>query len=191
MSCASENGALCVPDAAFAKRLCDASYPDVALVLMAKDSPFSRMFLRGDVEAWNAEEGASARARLHFDEEVVVLKKRTPASNGIVVGAGGGFLVLRWDGNCYTLEDAELTTKRPPAPKHAPIPWRHLTDRTREALLQNERIHAAYQRRGKECKGAVSGEVTKACELADTALSETVVAEVRGGVPIPTPDRLP
>jgi hypothetical protein len=136
MSCASEEEGVCFPDPAFARRLCDASYPDVALVLMAKESPFSRMFLRGDV-------------------------------------------------------DGELTLKRPPAPKHSGIAWRHLTERTRDALLQNDKIHAAFQRRGKECKGVISGEVSKACETADAALSAAVVGEVRAGMPIPTPDRLP
>ena len=46
-------------------------------------------------------------------------------------------------------------------------------------------------KRGKECKGAVSGEVTKACETADNGLSSAVVAEIRGGLAIPTPEHLP
>ena len=45
--------------------------------------------------------------------------------------------------------------------------------------------------RRKECKGAVSGEVTKACETADNGLSSAVVAEIRGGLAIPTPEHLP
>jgi hypothetical protein len=98
---------------------------------------------------------------------------------------------MRWDGNCYTLEDAELTTKKPPAPKHAPIPWRLYAEPTKTALLKSPKVLAAYQRRGKECKGAISGEVTRACEQADTALSTAVVAEIRGGMIIPPPERLP
>ncbi len=190
MSCASD-GPLCVPEPAFAKRLCDGAYPDVGLVLLAKDAPFTRMYVAGDVEAWNADGGRSARTRLRFDEEVLVLRKRTPPAGGVVVGTGGGFLVMRWDGTCYTLEEAEVTGRKPPAVKHAPIPWRYLAERTRTALLESPKVMTAYQRRGKECKGAVSGEVTKPCEQADGALSAAIVAEVRGGLRVPTPERLP
>ncbi len=190
MSCASD-GALCTPEPRFAKRLCDGSYPDVGLILLAKDAPFTRMFVASDIDAWNADGGRSARTRLRFDEEVLVLRKRTPPAGGIVVGAGGGFLVMRWDGTCYTLEDAEVTARRPPAAKHAPIPWRYLAERTRTALLESPKILTAYQRRGKECKGATSGEVTRSCESADAALSAAIVAEVRGGLRVPTPERLP
>ncbi len=190
-TCAKGVSDPCVPDAAFVKRLCDGSYPDVALALHGKDTPFTRIWLRGDVDGWNADSGASARARLRTDEEVLVLRKRTAPANGIVVGAGGGYLVMRWDGNCYTLEDGELATRRPRAPKQAPIPWRFLEEKTRNALLARPKVLAAFQRRGKECKGAVSGDVSRACETADAALSEAVVAEVRTGIALPLPEKLP
>lgn len=189
-TCTPSEGA-CVPDASFVKRLCAGSFPDVALVLFAKDTPFSRMYLRADVDGWNADGGASARARLLFDEEVLVLKRRAAKATGIVVGAGGGYLVLRWDGNCYTLDDNELSTKRPPTPKHASIPWRFYSEPTKNALLQSPKVLAAYQRRGRECKGAMTGEVSRPCEQADAALSAAVVAEIRAGAAIPTPERLP
>jgi hypothetical protein len=190
--CATPNAAVCVPDFGFVKKMCNGSFPDVALVLMAKDAPFTRVYMKGDVDGWNADGGASARARLHYDEEMLVLRRRTPPANGIVVGSGGaGYLVMRWDGNCYTLEDTELTTRKPPAPKHAPIPWRLYSEPTKTALLKSPKVLAAYQRRGKECKGAISGEVTRACEQADTALSAAVIAEIRGGMIIPQPEKLP
>jgi len=74
-----------------------------------------------------------------------------------------------------------------------PIPWRRLEDRTKDALRKSPggRVLAAYQKRGKECKGALSGEVTRACEQADTALSNAVVAEIRGGLTLPVPEHLP
>lgn len=179
-----------MPDAAFVKRLCNGAFPDVALAILGRDTPFSRIYMKGDVDAWNAEV-ASVRARLLFDEEMLVLKRKTAPANGILVGAGTGYLVLRWDGNCYTLEDGELTAKKPPQPKHGPIPWRQLADATRDALLKRANVLAAYRRRGKECKGAMSGVVTVACERADTALSAAVVAEIRAGMVLPTPDRVP
>lgn len=190
-ACARPGEDPCVPEVAFAKRLCDGSFPDVALHLFGKDAPFSRVYLRGDLDGWNADGGASARARLFLDEEVLVLRRRAAPTNGIVVGAGGGYLVARWDGNCYTLDDGEVTTKRPRLPRHAPIPWRFLDESTRSALLGRPKVLGAFQKRGKECKGAVSGQVTRACEQADVALSEAVVAEVRAGISLPMPSRLP
>jgi hypothetical protein len=191
-ACASAESPVCVPDFAFVKRMCNGSFPDVALVLMAKDAPFTRMYMKGDVDGWNADGGASARARLRFDEEMLVLRRRSPPAGGIVVGSGGaGYLVMRWDGNCYTLEDGELTTKKPASPKHAPIPWRLYSEKTKASLLEKPKVLAAYQKRGKECKGAISGEVTRACEQADTALSMAIVAEIRGGLTLPTPEHLP
>jgi hypothetical protein len=191
-SCATQGDSVCTPDVDFANRMCNGSYPDVALVLFQKESPFTRMYLRGDVDGWNAEGGLSARARLAFDEEVLVLKKREAPKNGIIVnGAGAQYLVIRWDGNCYTLSDGEITARKPPVSKHSSIAWRYLGERVREALTQNPKILAAYQRRGKECKGATSGDVTKACEQADTALSAAIVSEVRSGLAIPTPEKVP
>jgi hypothetical protein len=107
------------------------------------------------------------------------------------VGAGASFLVMRWDGNCYTLDEGELTTKKPPAAKHGPIPWRWISDRTKDALLTSPKVLAAFQRRAKECQGVSSGDISRACEHADQALSAAVVAEVRGGLAIPTPDYRP
>lgn len=182
----------CVPDPAFVKRLCNTPFFDVALTLFAKESPFTRMYLKGDVEAWNADGGASARAKLAFDEEVLALRRRATPAGGMVVGSGGaGWLVLRWDGNCYSLEEGELTEKRPPQPKGAPLPFRLYEPETKDALLKNARILAAYKKRGKECKGAISGDVSRACEQADTALSVQIVTEIRGGLTLPLPSKLP
>jgi hypothetical protein len=171
--------------------LCSGAYPDVALVLMAKDAPFTHMYLRGNVDGWNADGGASTRARLAFDEEVLVLRRRAAAPSGIVVGNGAAFLVMRWDGNCYTLEESELTARKPPAVKHGPIPWRFYGERTKDELSKSPKVLAAVQKRGRECKGASRGDVSLTCEQADVALSAAVVAEIRGGKSIPTPDRRP
>ncbi|HSQ64526.1 MAG TPA: hypothetical protein VLM85_14985 [Polyangiaceae bacterium] len=191
-SCAGGSTDPCVPDAGFVKRLCDGSYPDVALLLMSKDMPFTHAYLRGSVDGWNAEGGASARAKLLFDEEVLILKKRSGNTpGGIQVSGSGGYLVMRWDGNCYTLDDGEVTTHRPPAPKGAPIVWRFLQPSTQDALSQTPQVSTASIKRSKECKGATSGDVSLACQKADEALSVAVVAAVRGGATIPTPARAP
>ena len=75
----------CMPPAAFVKRLCGGFYPDVALGLFAKGSPFTRGYLTRDTEAWNASGGASSSDKLLFDEEVLVLYRRVPDTGGMVV----------------------------------------------------------------------------------------------------------
>lgn len=180
-----------MPDPIFVKRLCDASYPDVALILMSKSMPFSHAYLRGDVDGWNAEGGASARAKLKFDEEVLILRKRSGNTGGMQVSGSGGYLVMRWDGNCYTLGEDEITMRKPPSPKSAPITWRFLAPTTKDALYENDQVKAAVDKRGKECKGATSGDVTLACQRADEALSAIVAAAVRSGATVPTPQRIP
>ena len=184
-ACAEPGSDICVPGAAFADRVCNGAQPDLALALFAKGSPWTRIYLKGDVDGWNAEGGASARARLQFDEEVVVLKRRLPPKNSVIVGAAAGYQVMRWDGNCYSLEEGEITARHPPRAKHPLIMWRYLTEGTRDVLLADPNIKRAYDKRGKECKGAMSGEVPIACEHADTALSDGVVDAVKGGLTVP------
>jgi hypothetical protein len=182
----------CVPDAAYVKRLCGGSFPELPLVIMSKEAPFTRMYLQREVDAWNAEGGPSPRVRLPLDEEVVVLKRRAAPANAIVVGAGGGYLVMRWDGNCYTLEDSEVTAKKPPSPKHAAIPWRFYSEPMREALSKSPRVQKALERRTKDCKDAPSrGEVGRACAEAEAALGDAVVTEVKSGAALPIPEWRP
>jgi len=190
-TCAVTKDDLCLPDAAFVARLCDGAYPDAALAMMNGKSQFSRVWVRGETEGWNADVGKSARAHLRASEEVLVLKRRHAPKNGIVVGAGGGYLVMRWDGNCYTLDDGEVLTTKPASPRHAPLAWQLLEPPTKDALLSSPRVLEAFKKRGKECKGVTSGEVSKACELADAALTEAVVREVRAGLTLPVPQKLP
>jgi hypothetical protein len=128
---------------------------------------------------------------LVFDEEILVVGRRAPAG-GMQVSGASGYVALRWDGACVSLDDGEVTLKKPPAPKSALLAWRTIGEKTRDALLADAKVLAAYQKRGKECKGATSGEVTKACETADKALSAAVVDAVRAGaVALPKPEKLP
>src|SRR5256885_6940989 len=116
---------LCLPSGSYAKKLCGGIYPEVALGLFAKGTPFTRVYLAGDVDAWNASGGLTHRARLAFDEEVIVLAKHAPGGSGgiVMTGMQASFDVLRWDGTCVSVMEGELTTKRPPAAKPAAVPF--------------------------------------------------------------------
>jgi hypothetical protein len=198
-ACAAEgtlkDATLCMPDRAYAKKLCSGTYPEVALGLFGKSMPFTRVYLAGDVEAWNASGGRTHRAKLAFDEEVLVLAKNGAAATGgiVMTGAQASYDVLRWDGSCVSVMDGELTTKRPPAAKPADVSFSRLEETTRHALLEAPKVKAKHVALGKAC--VISATATtadrKACEKADKAFTLAIVESVRGGAVLPSPARRP
>jgi len=189
---------LCMPERAFSKKLCTGIYPEVALGLFAKGTPFTRIYLAGDVEAWNASGGRTHRTKLAFDEEVLVLSKNgAGAGAGIVMtGAQASFDVLRWDGSCVSVMEGEITARKPPAPKPADVSFSRLEESTRHALLATPKIKATHNALFKACGSATSITATaadkKACEKADRAFSLSIVDAVRAGTAaLPAPNRRP
>ncbi|HLK37576.1 MAG TPA: hypothetical protein VKU41_12540 [Polyangiaceae bacterium] len=180
LKCADPSAAVCAPPGDFVDRLCARPHQDLALALFAKATPFTRLYLRGKLD------------ELAFDEEVLALRFRAPPKNGVVVGsANGSYDVLRWDGTCATGVEAEMITRaRPPRPRTARVKWHRMAGPTQDALVAaSDAIKQARTRRGKECKGAMTGDVSAACEKADQALADSVVDYVRsGGGGLPEPD---
>ena len=192
-ACADAGDKLCMPPAAFVKRLCGGFFPEVALTMLAKGTPWTRGYLRvKSTEAWNASGGVSSADKVVFDEEFVILSHRKADTGGMQVsGAGGGYDVLRWDGTCASLMDEEVTLSTPPVPKHAKIPWKSLDDKVRNALLSDDKVSRVYAARQKECKGATMGDVSLKCVKVDAELSVVIVDYVRGGGSLPPPPKLP
>ncbi|HEY8078086.1 MAG TPA: hypothetical protein VIF62_28360 [Labilithrix sp.] len=184
-----KDGKACLPPADYAKKLCGGVYPEVALGLFAKGTPFTRAWLAGDVDAWNASGGLTHRARLAFDEEVLVLAKHAPGGSGgiVMTGMQASFDVLRWDGTCVSVMEGELSLKRPPKPLPAPVPFSHLEETTRRALLASPRVKSTYADLSKAC----SGEKPAACEKAEKSFAQAIVEHVRSGAALPTPARRP
>ena len=181
----------CLPNPKFVRKLCNNRFPSMALYLFG-NSKWVRGYLTRKTEAWNASGGASAGGYVEFDEEVLLLAERKADTGGMQVsGAGGGYDALRWDGSCVTLSGEELTRDRPPQPKNPGIEWRFLDDNVQEALRKDEKVNAAYLERRKECKGAVSGDVSAKCVKVDKSLSEAIVGFVRGGGSLPVPTTQP
>ena len=185
VACASTSNGVCVMSDAFVERICKTQSADVALALLRKGTPWTRGYLTRDTEAWNASGGGSSRSKMLFDEEVVVLRKR--AASAMMVGQGGSYDAVRWDGSCVTLAEEEMTLKKPPRQRSSPISWRYLDTATRDALAADPKVGPAQDKRRKECKGATSGEVSTTCIKADTALSEAIVEFVRQGGELPAP----
>jgi hypothetical protein len=181
---------ICAPPRGFVKTLCDGyPKPDVALIMFNKDSPFTRVYLNRNMEAWYTSGQQSTSAKLIFDEEVVVLAHIKPKAGGMVIGNGGSnYDVLRIDGVCSSVEPEAITTRRPPAPKYATIPWQHLEPNVRDALLADPNISKADAARRKECKGTTSlGVISPACAKADDKLSLTIADYVTHGGQSPMP----
>jgi hypothetical protein len=174
-----------VPAEEAVNRICRVQESHVAFALFSKGSPWTRAYLTRDADAWYASGGASARGKVMFDEEVIILRKR--AAGGIVQGQGGGYDVVRWDGSCASLQAEEVTMKKPPKAKHPPIGWKNVESKTRDALLTDAKVMALFEKRRKECKGANTGDVSLACVKADAALDAGIVEFVRGGGAVPTP----
>lgn len=185
---------LCLPEPAYAKKLCGGTYPEVALGLFGRGTPWTRVYLAGDVEAWNATGGRTHRTKLAFDEEVLVLGKHGASSAGgiVMTGAQASYDVLRWDGTCVSVMEGELTTRRPPAPKPAEVPFRRLEETTRHALLAAPKVRATHETLDKKCLSVATPSEKKACDKADKVFSLAIVDAIRsGGAPLPAPARRP
>lgn len=184
------NGKVCLLPESFVKKLCDNVHPDIALAWFKKDSPFTRGYLKGATEAWNASGGATSGEKFVFDEEVIVVRARENKTGIEVSGAGTSYDVLRWDGSCATLSGEELTFTAAPKPKTAKIEWRYLADATQEALLKDEKIAKINKVRRDECKGATMGDVSKKCVKAVDELGAAIAEFVRAGGEVPLPAEL-
>jgi len=175
-ACADPAAALCTPPGRFVERLCDKAHQDVALALLTRGTPFTRLYLRGKLD------------ELLFDEEVLALRFHAPSKTGMVVGSGAGtYDVLRWDGSCATGIEAEaITQTRPPNPRSARVKWHRIEPKAQDVLIAgSDAVKRAHAKRGKECRGAMTGDVSAACEKADAALGDAVVAYLRGGGSLP------
>jgi hypothetical protein len=180
-ACADKSTDVCTPSTAFVDRLCSKSHQDVALALFASGTPFTRMYLRGKMD------------ELVWDEEVLALRFHGVPKGGIQVGSGAGsYDVLRWDGSCSMAVDADMLTKNKPGrPRTAKVKWHRLGDKTQTALIaSSETVKRAYKKRGAECQGAMTGDVSASCEKADGALVDAIVDYMRGGGSVPPPDGL-
>jgi hypothetical protein len=183
----------CVMPTGFVKRMCAAVWPDLALALFAKSTPWRRAYVAvKQADAFNGFGGPSSEEKLVFEEEVLIIGERKPNTGGMSVsGVGASYDLLRWDGSCATLSAQEVTLRKPPKAGHAKVPWRSLDESTQGALFKDDRVTKVATERKKECKGATMGEVSAKCEKAERALNDLVVEAVRNGIAIPIPTHAP
>ena len=183
--CAGE-GDICTPPAKFVDRLCMRTTPSLALTMFHKDSPWTRAYVRGNMEAWYAN-GRSRPRQLSYGEEVIIVANRANSGSGIQVSGSGSYDVYRWDGSCVSLMSDEVTLRRVGAPNEAVIEWKRLDDGLRANLGQDKHIAHRNDRRLEACKGSDNGR----CERAEKALSQMIAHYVRQGGELPEPTELP
>jgi hypothetical protein len=181
-ACANPSAAFCTPPSDFVDRLCAKPHQGAALALLAHDTPFTRLYVRGRVD------------ELIADEEVIVLRFHAPQKGGMIVGSNSGsYDLLRWDGTCSMAMEAEVVTRTaPPHATTAHVQWHHISAHVQDVLIaSSDAVKKAHAKRGKECKGAMTGDVSAACEKADRALVAAIVDYVRSGGKLPPPDDVP
>lgn len=178
-ACANPSAPTCTPPGDYVDRLCAKPHQDIALALFSKATPFTRVYLRGKLD------------ELSLDEEVLAVRYRAAPKGGVMVGnSTGTYDVLRWDGSCSTGVEAEMVSRsRPGKPRTSGVKWHRVSTRIQDALIAaSDAVKRAHAKRGKECKGAMSGDVSVGCEKADQGLTDAVVDYVREGGTVPEPD---
>jgi hypothetical protein len=189
---ASRGEADCVPPAAWVNKLCKGVFAEVALVMFRGHTPWQRLYLRGKTRAVNASGGATVEGELTRDEEVLALRHRKTDAGQMQIGDGSGqYDALRWNGSCVSLEAGEVTPRKPGKPVQARIEWSWLGQGMRSALRKNEALNDAFQARQKECRGATTGAVSKACERLDVKFLDRLAEYVRSGAELPAPENHP
>lgn len=173
------------------EEFCSGHYPSAGLALFAKGTPWTRRFIRGKLNAWNASGGATESVELAYGEEVLVLRHRPAATGGMMVsGASDSYDVMRWDGACVTVDGGEIAEKGPSPAAYAEIQWKRLSEATQDALLMDDAVAKANKARRDECKGVTMGEVSDKCVRAVQDLSRSIVAYVRKGGVLPVLSKL-
>ena len=176
---------VCFPDAAYRDWLCSEGSPAAAFDLFRKGTPFVRAYVSRDLESWDPNHRSRAgRSHLSLDEEVILLHAYKPESGVMVLGAANarGWTsvdAVRLDGSCVSLMSDEISTKRPPSPRHAPIAWEKLDGQMRDKLLASPDLRKKADQMAKTCtlaSASASADGTKRCLRAKSQLTDAAVA---------------
>jgi hypothetical protein len=187
----SKRRSLCLPPAAWVKRLCDDVYPDVALHMFRPGTPWLRLYMRANAPPVNASGGMSLIGDpMRRGEEVIALRRRNMKS-GFQVSDISGYDVLRWNGACATIHDGDFTRTSPDEVLHARLEYRDLGLPLRQTLEAQPDFSETYKARRKHCRGHNIGQVSIECEEFDRKLVDEVVRYVRSGAKLPKPTKAP
>jgi hypothetical protein len=182
----SADSAVCTPPPTFVKRMCKTTTPDLALTMFHKSSPWTRAYVRSNMEAWYASARRSQPRNLRYSEEVIIVADRSASPGGMQVSGTGSYDVYRFDGTCVSLMTDEVSLRRPATPDVAPIRFKRLDDNVQELLRSNTKIGFRYTKRREACK-QFGEQAARRCERANVSLSRMVAEYVRTGGEVPEP----
>jgi hypothetical protein len=178
----------------FVEKVCHGKYPDLALVMFSKGTPWKRGYVKVQtLEPVNIYEGERSEKWLEFGEEVLVLRTRGPGSHGGVQVSGPTDVdVLRWDGTCATVRQ-EMLAQYPTNTTilTARIVWKYLDTPTQDALLGNQLVEHASEKERPLCHGSTMKHPDAPCDKASQKLTDAIVVAIRSGLTLPTPAKLP
>jgi hypothetical protein len=191
-SCAGTKGD-CFPPATFAEAVCHGRFPDLALYLFAKGSPWQRAYLKVQtLEPVNIYDGARSDRWLEFGEEVLVLKRHGGGGKGGVQVSGPVDLdILRLDGTCATVRQEFVAPYMTGAVQVARVVWKYVDPGIQEALLSDRGVARASEKERPACKGSTMKSPGAACDKAQKNLSDAVGIALRLGAAVPAPAKVP
>jgi hypothetical protein len=188
------DSALCAAPTKFVEQVCHGKYPDLALVMLAKGTPWRRGYVKVEkLEPVNMYDGERNEDWLTFGEEVLILRTRGPgASSGIQISGPTDVDILRWDGTCATIRQEMLapypTNTSVPTPR---IAWKYLDAPIQAALLTNPVVAHYSEKEAPACHGSTMKHPDAACDKANRKLTDAVTVALRGGLALPAPTKLP
>jgi hypothetical protein len=185
----------CTPPRAFAEKVCRSKYPELALFLFSRGTPWQRLYVKAEsVEPVNVYDGERSSRWLGFGEEVLVLRENGPgASQKVVVSGPTDVDVLRWDGTCATIRKEMLVSYVPAPMDSVRIVWRYLDEDVQEQLLRDELVVRAQAAERTSCRGSSVKNPSPACEKAMKRLTDVIVLALKRekGVVLALPEARP
>jgi hypothetical protein len=180
----------CLPPDAFARSTCAGRFPGLALKMFEKDSPWRRLYFKGQRTVAVNTRGGATGDPFEPGEEVLLIRRHGGGPDGMTV-SGSEVDVLRWDGTCATLPGEYLAERSPSSVHEATISWRYLDEITSEALLGVQTVQAKRSEQRNLCKGSPASKPTPPCAQASLSLSRTIIRALREGLQLPEPALLP
>jgi hypothetical protein len=183
----------CLPPAPFAEAVCHGRFPDLALYMFAKSTPWQRAYVKMQtLEPVNMYDGARSDRWLEFGEEVLILKRHGGGGKGGVQVSGPVDLdILRLDGTCATVRQEFVAPYMTGAVQVARVVWKYVDPGIQEALLSDKGVSRASDKERPACKGSTMKSPAAACDKAQKNLSDAIGIALRLGAVVPAPAKVP
>jgi hypothetical protein len=185
----------CTPPRSFAEKVCSSKYPELALFLFSRGTPWQRMYVKAErVEPVNTYDGERSERWLTFGEEVLVLQEHGPgAGQKVMVSGPSDVDVLRWDGTCATIRKEMLVTYVPAPMDGARIVWRYLDVSVQDALRADQLVDRAQAAERTSCRGSSVKNPGDACDKAMKRLTDVIMLTLKRekGVVLALPEARP